>query len=136
MTTTGGCFCGAIRYEIASPPIFQFACHCRACQHSTGGSPTLGIIVPAAAFTITKGEPRTYWSVGESGGRVGRCFCETCGSPLFSKLEGSPDMLPVKVGSLDDPAAFQVQADMWMSEAQPWHHPHNGAARFEANPGA
>jgi len=45
-------------------------------------------------------------------------------------------MLPVKVGSLDDPAAFQVQADMWMSEAQPWHHPHNGAARFEANPGA
>lgn len=135
MTTTGGCACGAIRYEIASPPVFQFACHCRACQHSTGGSPTLWIIVPAAAFNVTKGEPRTYGSAGESGGQVHRAFCGACGSPLFSRLESSPEIVAVKVGGLDDPAAFQVQADLWMSTAQPWHKAHEGAARFETNPG-
>ena len=133
---TGGCLCGAIRFELAAAPAFQFACHCEACQHASGGSPTLGMVVPAAGVTITKGEPRVFWSTGESGGKVGRCFCETCGSPLFSKLEATPEMMVIKIGALDAPSDFQVQGDMWMSTAKPWHQSHEGAVRFETNPGA
>jgi hypothetical protein len=40
----------------------------------------------------------------------------------------------IKVGSLDDPSAFKVQADIWMKTAQPWHRPHEGAAQFDGNP--
>jgi hypothetical protein len=131
---SGGCLCGAVRYEVTAEPVFQFACHCRACQRASGGSPTLGVVVPKAALTITQGEPRVYWSAGESGAKVGRAFCGACGGALFSDLEARPDIAVVKVGSLDDPSAFAVQADMWMAAAQPWHRPHDGAARFEDSP--
>ena len=133
-STTGGCLCGAIRYEVSADPVGQFACHCRACQQATGGSPTFGMLVPTDSVAITKGEPRVFWSTGDNGGQVGRCFCEACGSPLFSKLGGAPQLMVVKVGGLDDPSAFKVQIDMWMDAAQPWHRPHEGAMGFPGNP--
>ena len=133
---TGGCLCGAIRYELDAEPMFQVACHCRACQYTSGGSPTLAMGAPAAGLKITSGEPRVFWAAGDSGAKVGRSFCETCGTPLFSWLESNAQMVVIKVGSLDDPSAFTVQADIWMGAAQPWHRPHEGAARFEGNPGA
>jgi hypothetical protein len=34
---TGGCVCGAIRYECSAAPIMMFKCHCRDCQQVTGG---------------------------------------------------------------------------------------------------
>jgi hypothetical protein len=34
---TGGCSCGAIRYESTAEPIMMFKCHCRDCQQTTGG---------------------------------------------------------------------------------------------------
>lgn len=132
---TGGCLCGAVRYRIDAEPMFEFACHCRACQHATGGSPTYGFIVPKGALTVTTGEPRGYASKGESGGEVERQFCERCGSPLFSKLESQPDFMVVKAGSLDDPSAFKVGLDMWLSSAQPWHRSHEGAVGVPENPG-
>ncbi len=131
---TGGCLCGAVRYELSAEPIAQVACHCRACQRASGGSPTLALVVPKAALTVTQGEPRVYWSAGDSGAKVGRAFCAACGAPLFSEPAVNADIAVIKVGSLDDPSAFAVQVDMWMAAAQPWHRPHEGAARFEGNP--
>jgi hypothetical protein len=131
---TGGCLCGAVRYRIDADPIFQFACHCRDCQRATGGSPTYGVIIPKAGLTITEGEPRGYASHGDSGAQVERQFCGACGSPLFSKLEAQPDLMVVKVGSLDNPSFFKVGLDMWMSAAQPWHRPHEGAIGLPGNP--
>jgi hypothetical protein len=134
MTITGGCFCGAIRYEIAGEPAFQFACHCRDCQYASGGPPTLGIVVPNAALKVVKGEPRTHWVTGDSGGKVGRSFCADCGTPLLSHPTAVGDFAVIKVGSLDDPSIFNVQADIWMKSAQPWHRPHPGAAQFSEGP--
>lgn len=134
-TRTGGCLCGAIRYELSADPSFQLACHCRACQYVSGGSPTLAVIVPAAALKITQGEPRTHWSKGESGAEVGRSFCEVCGTPVFSKPSANSEIAVIKVGGLDDPSDFTVQADIWMKTAQPWHSPHEGAVQMPGNPG-
>ena len=133
-TRTGGCFCGAIRYELTADPVFQVACHCRACQYASGGAPTLAMIVPRAALKITKGQPRTFWAEGDSGGKVGRSFCEVCGSPVFSEPT-SGDIAVIKVGSLHDPSHFKVQADIWMGAAQPWHVAHEGAFQVAGNPG-
>jgi hypothetical protein len=132
--TAGGCLCRAVRYEIAIEPVFQVACHCRDCQYASGGSPAFVAVVPKAAFKITRGQVRTYWNKGDSGADVGRSFCEACGAPLFSEPKGIGDFVAVKVGSLDDPSAFRVQADIWMKSAQPWHVPHSGANRFETAP--
>ncbi len=131
---TGGCLCGAIRYEFTGDPIFQVACHCRDCQHAAGGGPSLIVVVPRAAFRITRGEARTYWSEADSGAPVGRSFCADCGAPLYSEPRGVGDFVALKVGGVDDPSAFRVQADIWMKSAQPWHRPHEGAAQLETAP--
>jgi len=134
-TRTGGCLCGAVRFELSGDPMFQFACHCSDCQRTSGGAPTYGMIVPKSAVTVTKGAVRTYWVEGDSGGRVGRQFCETCGSPLFSEIAASPEILGVKVGGLDDSSDFKILADIWTQSAPPWHHFEPGAAQMARGPG-
>ncbi len=133
-TRTGGCFCGAVRYEVEGEPVFQVACHCRACQYAAGGAPTLAMIFPRTSLKVTKGQPRIFWADADSGAKVGRSFCDTCGSPVFSEPTAN-DIAVIKVGSLDDPSDFKVQADIWIKEAQPWHIAHEGAFQVEANPG-
>ena len=77
---TGGCLCGAVRYEFSVDPIFQVACHCTDCQKASGGSPTLAMILPPGSVTVTKGAPKTFASPGDSGALVERIFCDNCGS--------------------------------------------------------
>src|SRR5215813_8444896 len=62
-TITGGCACGAIRYEVTAEPIVMFNCHCRDCQKTTGGGYTPVCYAPANGFKITKGTPK-YYSTG------------------------------------------------------------------------
>ena len=77
MTTvrTGGCLCGAVRYESAGEPLFSLLCHCRDCQHQSGSAYVAAMRVPAAGFRLTKGEPKLYVSSSDAGNRVTRAFC-------------------------------------------------------------
>ncbi|MEQ1497283.1 MAG: GFA family protein [Novosphingobium sp.] len=134
MTMTGGCLCGAVRYEIAGDPAMQLVCHCSHCQKQAGSAFSTIIGVPDGAVAIIKGAPRSYVDHGESGKAVERQFCETCGSPLFSKVEVSPGMVWVKTGTLDDSSWFAPAAHIWTKSKQPWFD--TGAVpAFETNPG-
>ncbi len=44
---TGGCLCGAIRYEITGPPLVAYPCHCTACQRLTGSAFSSAVVVAA-----------------------------------------------------------------------------------------
>src|SRR5439155_12221360 len=85
---SGGCACGAIRYECTAAPLFSLNCHCRDCQRETGTAfaPVLG--VPKTAFTLTRGSPQYFALTAASGHLTTRAFCAACGSPLFG-LPGS-----------------------------------------------
>jgi hypothetical protein len=50
---TGGCLCGAVRYECSADPFFMGNCHCRDCQKASGGAYEPDIGLPAAALKIT-----------------------------------------------------------------------------------
>ncbi len=84
MTTlrTGGCLCGAIRYESSGEPVFALQCHCRDCQRQTGSAYVAAVRVPAAEFRITKGKPKHYIAKADSGNEITRVFCPDCGSPI------------------------------------------------------
>ena len=95
---TGGCQCGAIRYELNGPPKRASICHCRMCQRATGSYIAPLANIELASFTVTKGELAIYRSspVAERG------FCAKCGSPLTFRYTELDD-ISVTIGSLHEP---------------------------------
>src|SRR6187551_1602444 len=85
---TGGCVCGAVRYECSAEPIMMFKCHCRDCQRVTGGGFVPGLVVPSSAFRVTKGQLRYHFTPSTAGGKHKRGFCSKCGScsPVESQM--------------------------------------------------
>ena len=130
-TRSGGCRCGAIRYEVAGAPVAGVACHCRDCQYVAGGGPNLSMVFARAGFTLLQGTPRVYKARPMSGGSS---FCDVCGVQVFSQPDSNPGLVAVKVGSLDDSSDFRVDADVWMASAPAWHRIHEGARQFPRNP--
>jgi hypothetical protein len=112
---TGGCACGAIRYEVNAEPIVMFNCHCRDCQRTTGGPYTPVFYVPAKACKITKGSPQYYETKSEMVGHNKRGFCPECGSRLFGGATEQGQ--GITASSLDDPTLFKPQFEIWTSDA-------------------
>lgn len=120
MTTfTGGCLCGAVRYKCSAEPVWSGNCHCRDCQKLSGGAYIPTLFVPENLVTIS-GEVKYYEKNGDSGHRVRRGFCPTCGSQLFGKPELVPGVLGIRAGSFDNPALYQPSMDVYVASAQPW----------------
>lgn len=117
----GGCLCGAVRYESSSEPLAVMDCHCRSCQHASGGASATAVVVPKDAFRVLQGTPKKFTSTGDTGKPVHRYFCEACGAPLFSEPEIAP-IIGIRAGSLDDPSWLTLTGALYVSEAQPWAH--------------
>ena len=118
---TGGCACGAVRYESGSGPEFSLHCQCRQCQRASGTGHGSSIVVPLESFTVT-GELRFYDQQSDSGNTVSRGFCPVCGSPVLNRNSGYPDKRYIHVGSLDDPSAFKPDVVVFSDSAQPWDY--------------
>lgn len=129
---TGGCVCGAVRYEIGAEPIVMFHCHCRDCQRVSGGAGTPVFYVPKDAFKVTKGEIRHFATQAERGGENKRGFCATCGS----RLTGGESQRGVGVtaGSLDDPSVFQPKFHIFVKDTQEWDQLDHALHKFETYP--
>ena len=89
----------------------MFKCHCRDCQQVTGGGFVAGLLVPASAFRLTKGQLRYHFAPSAAGGKHKRGFCAECGSRITG---GQSDERPtgfvgVTAGILDDPSGFRPQ---------------------------
>jgi len=117
---TGGCLCGAVRYEFSGEPGFALLCHCRDCQRQSGSAYNAAWRVPAAGFRVLKGTPKLYVATADSGNSVSRAFCGDCGSPLYLQVSTRPDLVGIRVGTLDDPSGFRPAADIFVKSAQPW----------------
>lgn len=117
---SGGCSCGAIRYECSARPLFSWNCHCRDCQRASGAGFCPVMYVPKTALTVT-GPDIVYASLNaESGRKVDRGLCSNCGSNLFILAELVPDMQGLWAGSLDDPNNFKPQIDVWTRSVPAW----------------
>lgn len=117
---TGGCACGAVRYECSAEPVLSGNCHCRDCQRATGSAYASLLFVPAPAVRLLTGEPRYHTVTSDSGHSVSRGFCSECGSPVLGKLAKLPQFVVIHAASLDDPSWHRPTIDSWTRSAQPW----------------
>ena len=116
---SGGCACGAIRYETNADPIVMLNCHCSDCRKASGSGYAPIIFVQKDAVKL-HGEVRFYGVRGSSGKMVERGFCPNCGSPVIEKAERLPNALGIPAGSLDDPALYKPSMDLYTDSAPPW----------------
>jgi hypothetical protein len=121
-----------VRYEVTGKPVANIACHCRDCQYVCGGNPSLSKVFDRPGFTLSTGSPKVYKARPDYGGSS---FCGHCGVHVFSQPNSRPDLIAIKVGSLDDPSGFPVDADISMKSAPAWHRPHDGAKQIAGNVG-
>jgi hypothetical protein len=81
--TTGGCQCGAVRYEFDGPPIEVYVCHCTECRKQSASVHGISVIVPSSAARLTSGNLEKWTRVADSGNTLDCFFCPSCGSRVW-----------------------------------------------------
>ena len=117
---TGGCSCGAIRYEIASFPLLLYTCNCTNCQRTSGSAFALNMPVVAKDFHILQGSPKGWHHISPTGVAVISWFCGDCGGRLYGDRAGREEIVNLRARTLDDTSWLVPVAHMYMKSAQPW----------------
>jgi hypothetical protein len=113
----GSCLCGAVRYRIEGDLGPIVCCHCSMCRKAQGTAFATNARVPASRFRVVAGESalRAY----RSSAAKERVFCGTCGSPLFSRRDGS-DEVRVRIGTLDSRIDARPGAHIHVASKAEW----------------
>lgn len=130
---TGGCLCGALRFLATAEPLLTRLCWCRLCQSLAAGNATVNVVFPSDKVAI-EGQVRWYESIADSGNRMERGFCPTCGTPMFSRTDARPHLLIVRAGALDDPELLPPQGTIWTDAAPGWAHVDPDLPQFPRQP--
>ena len=133
MKITGGCLCGAVRFQSTEPPVVTRVCWCRLCQYLGAGSGTVNVCFHAGNFSIS-GVTRDFSSIADSGNVMHRAFCPNCGTPMFSSTEARPHLIFVRAGTLDDPEMAQPSITIWTAQAPSWGCISSALPRVERQP--
>ena len=129
MAWSGGCLCGAVRYQTTGEPVRVLNCHCRSCRRHTGA--------PAATLAVFKvdqvefsGDDRKIYT---SSPGVGRAFCASCGTPLTweTRLGDLGPVCALHISTFDDPDALAPSAHSFYSERIPWFDIADSLPRYE-----
>ncbi len=128
-TTTGGCMCGAVRYETMGESFKVIHCHCQSCRKHNGAS-----AVTLAGFKVDQvefsGDERKIY---ESSPGIGRAFCGKCGTPLTWEGDSShrgPN-IELHISTFDDPSVLVPTAHAFHSERIPWFDIADNLPRYE-----
>jgi hypothetical protein len=130
---TGGCLCGALRYEAQGEPLFAGHCYCADCRRVSGSGfvAFMGFASGAVRFS---GQARTYTSKAGNGGDAVRNSCPVCGSLVFGGVVGKDISHTIYAGSLDDPSSFHPQMAIFTRNRPAWAVIPPGLALFDAMP--
>lgn len=115
---TGGCGCGAVRWELTEPPVSARYCHCTRCQRRTGTAASATAAIVPGSFHIVQGEDRMKAWKPEGGAE--KWFCGDCGSALFTRDPADPDRVGVRLGSFDADPGVRPSARQFVAYAAAW----------------
>jgi hypothetical protein len=132
---SGGCQCGAVRYEVTGPPRSVYACHCTECQTQSGSAFAMAAVIPQENFRITRGTPKMFRRPSVSGKTMECWFCPDCGTRLYH-MPGGADYpnRNIKPGTLDDSSWLAPTIHFWTRSAQPWFAFPDGVTCYETQP--
>ena len=115
----GGCACGAVRFRLASAPMFVHCCHCRDCQRQTGSAFALNALVETDRITLLSGALEPVAAPTDSGRPHDIHRCRACRTALC-------------VGTLDEPTRLPPDVHIYTRSKLPWIELPQGVPAFEA----
>jgi len=113
---SGGCLCGAVRYEAAGECSNSMVCHCRSCRRAAGSPVVAWVTFPKGGFRYVHGAPAEF----RSSPSVVRTFCSACGTPLTYVHDKYDGVVDITSCSLDDPGRFPPTHHSWLSDDVHW----------------
>ena len=130
---TGGCLCGAVRYEARGEPVFMGYCFCADCRKASGSGfiPFMGL--PSGAVKIT-GAVLVHTLTHADGREAVRNSCVVCGGLVYGGEVGKSDGHTIYAGSLDDPSLFRPSMAIFTREKPDWVVVPPGLMLFEGLP--
>ena len=130
MPLTGGCNCGAVRFEVSEPLDGGVYCHCTRCQRRTGSAAAATGRVRPGSLRITQGADRVRGWTPPDG--FSKEFCGDCGSHLFTRNPESGEVQGVRLGAIDGDPGVRMELHQFVAYAAPWEPiPDDGLERYD-----
>ncbi len=130
---SGSCACGRVRYEIRGELVGPVTwCHCWRCRKHSGSSFGTTAGVKAAELFFTAGESLLNW--WESSPGVERFFASCCGTPLVKRSDALPEVLGLRLGSLDTDPGRTVDMHFMVGSKAPWVEIHDNLPQEGGGP--
>jgi len=126
---TGGCMCGAVRFEVSEPLLGALYCHCKRCQRRTGSAFSASALTTPGSLEVTEGSEQVRsWDPGD--GWI-KSFCARCGSQLYTTNPDDPEQISVRLGAVDGEPGVRPSAHQFVAYAAVWEPiPDDGLPRF------
>src|SRR5690348_15965631 len=118
-TYSGGCLCGAVRWEAHDEPMSQGYCCCPDCRKASGSSFIPWMTRSASVLRFT-GETKHSLAQSIRGSDAVRNHCAQCGSLVFGGIVGQVTNHTTYTCSLADPARFQPQMALFARSKPDW----------------
>ena len=131
---SGGCACGAIRYEARGEPVVEIHCQCRDCQKRSGTGHSSYLTFAQRAQVKIDGKAAEWRVAGDSGNDKIHAFCPTCGSPVYLTFAANPEPIAVHATSLDEPDRFKPRLVTYTVRAHAWDAIDPSLQTFERMP--
>src|SRR3569833_180677 len=129
MGLTGGCLCGAVRYELKSEPFDAGWCHCRTCQLNSGSPAMVFATVPEGDLVFTQGADKVRSFDSSHFGR--RRFCGECGTPFTMEVRHQPETVDFSVATLDQPTEVAPGFHIFWGSRSAWFDPGDELPRHD-----
>lgn len=109
---SGGCLCGAVRYEVSGRLRKVVYCHCEQCRRTSGHFVAATACQPEQ-LTLTKDEGLEWY---RSSATAERGFCSNCGSSLFWRPEHGRH-IGIMAGAIDAPTGLTSKEHIYTADA-------------------
>ena len=106
---TGGCLCGAVKYEILGPLRPVVYCHCNQCRRTSGHFVAATATLKENLALIS--DECLAWYQSSASARRG--FCRRCGSSLFWS-PASNSYISIMAGTLDQPTGIEAAEHIYV----------------------
>ncbi|HEX2070308.1 MAG TPA: GFA family protein [Thermoleophilaceae bacterium] len=126
---TGGCGCGAVRFEVTALLEGARYCHCTRCQRRTGTAASASAAPAPNSFRLLSGEDALRAWRPEAGWE--KWFCGECGSAVFSRHPDDPKLMSIRLGAFDDDPGVRPSVRQFVAYAASWEPiPDDGLPRY------